>query len=224
MTRQKPLFAVSLLLLLAALLLGACAGTLDMAGQNPSDEIATPLPEGEAMHDTMVDDVGFDQAFIDMMVPHHEGAVEMARIARERAEHPEIRQMADEIIGAQEDEITQLHDWREQWYGSRETPPLSEMPMLSGMPGMEDMPGTMDMAHEVERLRAAAEPFDLAFIDAMIAHHQDAIDAAEFALQQSSRQEIRDLAQAIIAAQRGEIEQLRAWRESWYPGAAPVAP
>ena len=48
----------------------------------------------------------FDQLFIDMMVPHHEGAVEMARIAQQRAEHPEIKQLAADILRSQDDEIS----------------------------------------------------------------------------------------------------------------------
>ena len=39
----------------------------------------------------------FDRQFIDMMVPHHEGAVEMAKIAQQRAQRPEIKQMADAL-------------------------------------------------------------------------------------------------------------------------------
>jgi uncharacterized protein (DUF305 family) len=181
-----------------------------MEGTDSSGDMMGGTPGGTDLH----------QAFIDMMVPHHQGAVEMARIALERAEHPEIRQMANAIIETQEAEIAQLRGWRQQWYGSGETPAMSEMPMMPGMPGMAGMSETMDMALEVEKLRSAPEPFDLAFIDAMIDHHQDAIDAAQLVQPQANRQEIKDLAQDIIDAQRREIDQLRAWRTSWYGDAA----
>src|SRR5262245_7074093 len=62
----------------------------------------------------------FDQQFIDMMVPHHQGAVEMALTAQERAEHPEILEMADAIIAAQTDEIDQMQAWRLAWFGSEQ--------------------------------------------------------------------------------------------------------
>src|SRR5438874_277769 len=42
-----------------------------------------------------------DELFIDMMVPHHEGALAMARIAQQRAEHPELRQLAEDILRSQ---------------------------------------------------------------------------------------------------------------------------
>lgn len=217
MTRSKSLRVMPVLLLSASLILAACGSA---AGPTPTAMNPTATPESTPMGDMMGGEAEFDQAFIDMMVPHHQSAVEMARVALERAEHPEIQQMANDIIAAQAGEITQMHDWRQQWYGSSETPPMSEMPMLAGMPGMGDMPGTMDMAREVERLSTVPEPFDLAFIDAMIDHHQDAIDAAQLALEQANRQEIKDLAQDIIDAQQREIGQLRAWRESWYGDAA----
>ena len=160
----------------------------------------------------------FDQQFIDMMVPHHESAIAMAEIAQQRAEQPELRTLADEIVAAQSTEIKQLTDWRSEWFGSADTPPMDQMPMLPGMsmPAGHSMDGgTMDMSADVEALRDA-EPFDRVFIDSMIRHHEQAVEAAEIALIESEREEIRALAEEVIAAQTSEIEQLREWRESWY--------
>jgi uncharacterized protein (DUF305 family) len=154
----------------------------------------------------------FDQQFIDMMAPHHEGAVMMAETAQGRAEHPELKAMADDIVSAQNQEISQLKSWREQWYGSAETPPVDEMPML---PGMEH-DAMMDMVEMNEELKTA-EPFDKAFIDAMIPHHQMAIDAAEMAQQEAEHAEIKTLAASITSAQQTEIDQMKTWRAAWYP-------
>jgi len=68
-------------------------------------------------------------------------------------------------------------------------------------------------------LGPADESFDLRFLDAMILHHEGAVSMAEEALQKSRRREIRQLAEAILTAQSQEIEQMRAWRLSWYPQA-----
>ena len=160
----------------------------------------------------------FDQQFIDMMVPHHESAIAMAEIAQERAEQPELRALADEIVAAQTGEIEQLTEWRAEWFGSADTPSMEQMPMLPGMSMPAGHPmdgGTMDMSADVDALREA-EPFDRDFIDSMIRHHEQAVEAAEIALTESERDEIRALAEEIIAAQTSEIEQLREWRESWY--------
>jgi uncharacterized protein (DUF305 family) len=57
-----------------------------------------------------------DERFIDAMVPHHQGAIEMAQVALEHAEHDEIKQLAENIVSAQQREIEQMKQWREQWY------------------------------------------------------------------------------------------------------------
>lgn len=69
---------------------------------------------------------------------------------------------------------------------------------------------------------AADYAFDLVFIDAMILHHEGAITMAEIALVAAERPEIRDLATGIIASQGAEIEQMRMWRDAWYPDSDPV--
>ncbi|MBA3766184.1 MAG: DUF305 domain-containing protein [Acidobacteria bacterium] len=57
----------------------------------------------------------FDLMFIDMMTAHHQGAVTMAREALTRAEHPEIKRLAQAIIDAQEAEIAQMNKWKAAW-------------------------------------------------------------------------------------------------------------
>ncbi len=161
----------------------------------------------------------FDRQFIDMMVPHHEGAVEMAKIAQQRSQRSAIKQMADAIIRSQAAEISQMRQWRKAWYGSDQTPPMAKMPMAPGTGGQGHgghSSGTMDMAADVERLRKAPEPFDRAFIDEMIPHHESAIDAAKAAETRAQKPEIKELAKAIIADQQREIEQMRQWRRAWF--------
>jgi uncharacterized protein (DUF305 family) len=64
---------------------------------------------------------------------------------------------------------------------------------------------------------ANKEPFDKAFIDAMIPHHQSAIEMAQVAREKSRNSRIKELAENIVSAQQTEIEQMKAWREQWYP-------
>jgi uncharacterized protein (DUF305 family) len=68
-------------------------------------------------------------------------------------------------------------------------------------------------------LGPADADYDLRFIDAMIPHHEGALVMAEQALQNSQRPEIKALANAILQTQAAEIEQMQAWRKSWYPDA-----
>jgi uncharacterized protein (DUF305 family) len=146
-----------------------------------------------------------DKAFIDAMVPHHEGAVEMAEVALERAEHPEIKKVAEDIISSQEAEIRAFRGIREREYGSAEsTTEMDDMDMQAM--GMSD-----------PRELAKARPFDKAFIDDMIPHHESAIVMAEVARKETRNPQIRRIANDIVSAQEREIKQMKQWREEWYP-------
>lgn len=57
----------------------------------------------------------FDTHFLDMMTPHHAGAVTMAKEALTKAEHPEIKTLANQIIKAQEAEIKMMAGWKSKW-------------------------------------------------------------------------------------------------------------
>lgn len=62
-------------------------------------------------------DGAFDLRFIESMVVHHEGALSMAADARQKLQRPEIQQLAETILQSQRQEITQMQQWRRQWYG-----------------------------------------------------------------------------------------------------------
>lgn len=60
----------------------------------------------------------FDRAFLEGMIPHHQGAIDMARAAQQSARHEEIKRMADDIIETQQREIDQMRQWMREWgYG-----------------------------------------------------------------------------------------------------------
>lgn len=84
-------------------------------------------------------------------------------------------------------------------------------------PSHSDMPG-MDHGSMRSSPNAASQPYDLQFIDTMTAHHQGAIEMAEIALTRSSNAELKTFAQKIINDQKGEIAQMKEWREKWYAG------
>ena len=64
---------------------------------------------------TNAKDKDFDLAFIDMMTPHHVGAVTMAKEALQKSEKPEIKTLAGQIIKAQEAEIKMMGEWKAKW-------------------------------------------------------------------------------------------------------------
>ena len=156
---------------------------------------------------TAAETMSFDQMFIAAMIPHHESATDMAKMARTNAEHPETKQLANQIISAQQEEIDQMRAWYKEWYGTDQVPEMDhEM-----MPGID----MGDMGMESQDL-SKAKPFDKAFIDAMIPHHEGAIAMSRRALRQAKRPEIKQLAKEIISSQQEEINQMKRWRSAWY--------
>jgi uncharacterized protein (DUF305 family) len=146
-----------------------------------------------------------DKAFIDAMVPHHQGAIEMAEVALKKAEHEEIKQLSRAIISTQQAEIQELKSIKEEEFGTSEVP----MEMSSEEMKMMGMTDPDELANK--------DPFDKAFIDAMMPHHQSAIEMAQVALKESENPEIKELAETIVIAQQREIQQMLQWRQAWYP-------
>jgi uncharacterized protein (DUF305 family) len=96
-------------------------------------------------------------------VPHHQDASEDASIALERSKRPEIQQLAQEIIDAQEAEITRMEAWLAEWYpGSDREKAVSDMNQMMSM----DMPNLENLSRDA---------FDRAFLEGMTMHHQMAI-------------------------------------------------
>ncbi len=62
----------------------------------------------------------FDQAFLQEMIPHHEGAVAMAELALTNAKHQEIKDLAAAIVAAQNEEIIKMRTWQKTWFGMKQ--------------------------------------------------------------------------------------------------------
>lgn len=62
-------------------------------------------------------DEKFDEAFLEEMIPHHQGAVEMARMVLASTKRPELIKLANEIIEAQQKEINMMRQWQTKWFG-----------------------------------------------------------------------------------------------------------
>jgi uncharacterized protein (DUF305 family) len=80
----------------------------------PTTGMGMPMGDMQVSSDASIP---FDQRFITAMIAHHEGAVEMAKEAQAKAEHPEIKQLAENIIAAQEKEIQEMQGWSQEWFG-----------------------------------------------------------------------------------------------------------
>lgn len=169
-------------------------------------------------HDMSMDlgpaDEDYDLRFIDGMAIHHQGAVVMAEEALTKAQHPELKKLAQDIIAAQKLEISQMQTWRKDWYPQADSTPMAYHAQMGHMMAMTDeqkqgMMMSMDLG-------SADAEFDLRFIQAMLPHHEGALVMAKDALSKSQRPEIKKLAQDILTSQQQEIEQMKQWRKDWY--------
>jgi len=144
-----------------------------------------------------------DRHFIEQMIPHHEDAVLMAELALTKADHEELKKLAENIKRDQSREIGEMRSWYKSWYNIKV--PESA---IGGMGMMGDMT-------DLESLENA-KLFDKEFIEQMIPHHQMAIMMASMMLRGTERVEMKKLAQDIIRTQTEEINQMSAWYSDWY--------
>ena len=148
----------------------------------------------------------YDLQFLDTMIAHHQGAVDMAQGAETKAEHAELKSLAKNIIRSQEREVGEMKMWREKWFTGK--PPAINMEMA----GMSDSMKGMDMM-KLDSL--SGNSFDLEFIKQMIPHHEGALTMAKDALQKAQKEEIKTLAANIIKDQEAEIKQMKDWQSAW---------
>jgi uncharacterized protein (DUF305 family) len=183
----------------------------------PSTDASEPQMDHGSMNMNMSlgpKDDSFDLRFIDAMIPHHEGAIVMAQTVLQNSQRPELRQLAQSIIAAQQQEIQQMQAWRKAWYPNASSEPMMYDTEMGHMMPMTDSVKTM-MMMKVD-LGAADDQFDLRFLDAMIPHHEGAVLMAQQVLQGSDRPELRILAENIISSQQQEINEMQQWRKTWY--------
>ena len=200
MANTKSLLIAALLalgVLTAGIVLAACGNDEDDAGGAGA---ATATAAGN----------GVDLAFVQAMIPHHESAIEMAEIARDRGQSEFVRDLAADIIRTQSTEISTLRTIDADLQAA----------------GVEPEPGALGehadaMEMDASSLRTA-DPFDREFIDMMVAHHQSAIQMARIALDQGESDEAQQLAEQIIAAQAREIRAMNEHRTEEFGAPSPA--
>ena len=152
----------------------------------------------------------FDQRFLDQMIMHHQGAVMSAQMMIADSARPELRDLALRIIAAQQREIAQMQQWRNDWYGATSTgamPGMMNGPMMNG--------GMMDR-DQMRQMMGTNADFDRMFLQMMIPHHQAAINMGQQALAQAEHPEIKTLAQSIVTTQQTEITEMQSYLRDWY--------
>lgn len=146
-----------------------------------------------------------DKRFIEEMIPHHESAIAMAKIAQLKSTKPEIKTLANNIIASQSTEISTMSKWYKDWY--REGVPRQSVQTMMGGSMMSDQT-------DIDDLNSATD-FDKSFLEQMIPHHQMAVVMASMLERGTNRPEMKKLAGEITAAQTKEIQQMKQWQKDW---------
>lgn len=137
----------------------------------------------------------FDRAFLSMMVPHHQAAIEMARAVLPVSKDAAVKTWATAVIKAQTQEINVMTTMLPAFGG---TDAAMAATMKSGMTGMG------------AAIKASKQP-DQAFVQGMLPHHASALDMAQLALEKSGDTRVLKLARDIVTAQAEEMYGFRVW-------------
>lgn len=159
---------------------------------------APPLPPATA---------GFEIAFMQAMIPHHQGAIAMAQLAPTHAAHADVKDLATRIITDQSREIAQMTGWLQSWYG---TTPQAGVPV-----GMGGMMGSFN--GDTTTLAAlTGDAFDREFLIEMRTHHQMALMMTQAVPTRAVHPELQTLGRNILRNQAAEITQFESWLHTWY--------
>jgi uncharacterized protein (DUF305 family) len=155
--------------------------------------------------DTSVTDskLGFNDAdimFAQMMIPHHEQAVEMSTLAETRSTNPEILALAARIKAAQTPEIAQMTAWLK-------ASGVSDVDMGHSGHGMGEM-GMIDEAQMTALAAARGVAFDTLYLEGMIQHHLGAIDMAQMIVG-SANSEAKALGNSVVTSQKAEVALMK---------------
>jgi uncharacterized protein (DUF305 family) len=196
---------------MTALIAATAAATVLLAGCASSSTSSAETADGQSAGSVAAVATGSDAdiTFAQLMIPHHEQAVQMADMALEQATSQEVIDLATQIKAAQDPEIQQMRSWLQQW-GAPE--------QMDGMDGMDH--GDMDMGGQTAGgmmsdedmgalMDASGADFDRMWLTMMIAHHEGAIEMAEQVKSQSTNPDVTALADAIVAGQTTEIDTMQ---------------
>ncbi|MDG2497399.1 MAG: DUF305 domain-containing protein [Aquiluna sp.] len=177
--------------MLLSLMLVGC--TINFGTSGSEDEQGTT---GNSTIDSSQAFSGWDIMFAQMMIPHHQQAVEMGALAESRAFSPDVKSLAAKIQAEQSPEITQMT----RWLNDTNSPlDMGHDMNMGGMLGEAEMQALQD---------AKGPAFDKLFLEGMIAHHEGAIEMAQMIVD-SNNSEARALGEAIIEAQNEEIRLMQ---------------
>jgi uncharacterized protein (DUF305 family) len=189
---------IAALLIVAGIALSGC--TINIG--SPDDDDRRSGMRGESgPGDGMMgdaDSAGFNPAdimFAQMMIPHHQQAVDMSELAIEKTADPDVRTLAEQIRDAQAPEIELMESW------------LDDAGVGMSMGERMGMGGMLSKDEMTALENAIGAEFDRLYLEGMIEHHEGAIQMAQLILD-SENPDVKALGEAVVESQTAEIEQM----------------
>lgn len=158
------------------------------SGANSNDHSMHQTESKLAAQELSADDIMFAQ----MMIPHHQQAVDMGVLAETRASREEVKKLAAEIKDEQAPEIELMKSWLE----------AAGAPLEMGH--SMDMPGLLSASQMANLEASSGDQFDKLYLLSMIEHHKGAIEMAQAVLT-SKNTNVRALAESIVSSQTDQI-------------------
>ncbi|GAA3948853.1 DUF305 domain-containing protein [Actinomadura viridis] len=206
---------------LVAGVLGGCSGGEEPEKAAPKSTMLVPGKPGEPNKTAMMASepakppVAAEVRFVEMMIPHHRQALEMAVLAPERASGEQVKSLAERINLGQKVEISAMEAWLRRnapkasggqgghgGHGGASAPATAGS--HAGMPGMAT-------PEQMERLKAArGTEFDRLFLTLMITHHQGALTMVKDAIDKGNDLFVQELVRDVRSSQQAEIDRMRA--------------
>ena len=138
------------------------------------------------------------------MIQHHRSALEMAKLASDHTKRPELREFAEKMIAAQQQEIEQMTKWLNEWF--KVSP--KEVANEAADKEMKMHISMLNEKHDAD--------FDKVFLEMMPKHHHMAVEMAEQAEKKSTHSELKEFAAKLAKDQEQEIKEMKSWAQSWF--------
>lgn len=140
-----------------------------------------------------------DVMFAQMMISHHQQALDMAKLAETRAQSAQVKALAAAIEGAQQPEIDTMSGWLQAW----------GKPTTSSSSSMGSMNGEMSQSDMNKLTAASGTDFDKLFLQQMTQHHDGAITMAQAELTGGQYADALGLAGSIAITQQAQVAQMQ---------------
>lgn len=187
--------AFATLAVAAALTLGACADP-PTTPSGPTPAASPALNRAPADHD----EAAFEQDYIRFTIDHHRGGVALGELCLQRAQNQDLRNLCEEAVAAQLNQIQELRRYLRRWYGVDYRGQIPEM-----------------ARQEVQRLRPlSGDEFQNEFLTAFSMGHLQIIERSVTAKDHLYHGETKSVARVIILTQSRQVIQMQDWDCTWY--------